>query len=549
MNFIDRWNATQMSYLEPLQPRGSDQADLRAAAAAIRKAVDPLGILTEPLRDAAEAQARAARAELYRLAKKAVMIDGALKPAAPAERGGAPTGVAVRVLRSAPRKLLAQEARASGKKTAPGEAQHEIQTQMELLIRHASYFVYIETQFFQSAFGEPSIEAFGDQGQRLWSGPMQYVMRDRGNRILAHAMGIGGNDQLLPHNPIAQALAERIAQAVRRDRQFHVYLVLPVHPEGRLDDIAILGQIHWTMQSLVFADRSLVNRVRRAIAARPLCKNIYSDAEWEAALRKAGEPAADGRPRYESVSEADWSKYLTLLNLRTCEVVGGAVRTEQVYVHSKLLIVDDMHVVVGSANINDRSLNGGRDSELAVMLMDTNKERKPMRDAVIHVNPLARKLRVDLWKKHLALAGGGNGIVQPAKELEKLIEWPAAAQTVRAIQKLAEDNLDEYHKIFSFVPWSDAEKRRGASIWPVHHGLNVDQIANKRKDAKEGKSDASAFMPFDTEFWQPSTKTPTGIKGYFTRLPTYWTSGENNHPDPISAMLLTRNGGTETNLG
>ncbi|MBQ0933690.1 hypothetical protein KAK11_00010 [Ideonella paludis] len=37
---------------------------------------------------------------------------------------------------------------------------------------------------------------------------------------------------------------------------------------------------------------------------------------------------------------------------------------------SSLLIVDDLVVIVGSANINDRSLHGGRDSELAVCITD-----------------------------------------------------------------------------------------------------------------------------------------------------------------------------------
>jgi len=36
--------------------------------------------------------------------------------------------------------------------------------------------------------------------------------------------------------------------------------------------------------------------------------------------------------------------------------------TEIIYVHSKLMIVDDKKVICGSANINDRSLLGNRDS-------------------------------------------------------------------------------------------------------------------------------------------------------------------------------------------
>lgn len=36
----------------------------------------------------------------------------------------------------------------------------------------------------------------------------------------------------------------------------------------------------------------------------------------------------------------------------------------QVYVHSKIMIVDDRYALIGSANINDRSLLGSRDSEV-----------------------------------------------------------------------------------------------------------------------------------------------------------------------------------------
>ena len=37
--------------------------------------------------------------------------------------------------------------------------------------------------------------------------------------------------------------------------------------------------------------------------------------------------------------------------------------TEQIYIHSKAMVVDDEVALVGSSNINDRSLLGMRDSE------------------------------------------------------------------------------------------------------------------------------------------------------------------------------------------
>lgn len=38
--------------------------------------------------------------------------------------------------------------------------------------------------------------------------------------------------------------------------------------------------------------------------------------------------------------------------------------TELIYIHCKLMIVDDRFVIIGSANINDRSQAGNRDSEV-----------------------------------------------------------------------------------------------------------------------------------------------------------------------------------------
>lgn len=37
-----------------------------------------------------------------------------------------------------------------------------------------------------------------------------------------------------------------------------------------------------------------------------------------------------------------------------------------VYVHAKGMVVDDEYVIIGSANINQRSMDGSRDTEIAM---------------------------------------------------------------------------------------------------------------------------------------------------------------------------------------
>jgi len=43
-----------------------------------------------------------------------------------------------------------------------------------------------------------------------------------------------------------------------------------------------------------------------------------------------------------------------------------------VYIHSKVMIVDDRRVIMGSANLNDRSQKGNGDSEIALVVEDTD---------------------------------------------------------------------------------------------------------------------------------------------------------------------------------
>lgn len=73
---------------------------------------------------------------------------------------------------------------------------------------------------------------------------------------------------------------------------------------------------------------------------------------------------------YEQIKKlgVDPFDYITFYGLRTHGRIDNKSLpvTEIVYVHSKLMIVDDKFVILGSANINDRSLLGSRDSEIGV---------------------------------------------------------------------------------------------------------------------------------------------------------------------------------------
>ncbi|KAK1531639.1 hypothetical protein CPAR01_11288 [Colletotrichum paranaense] len=76
---------------------------------------------------------------------------------------------------------------------------------------------------------------------------------------------------------------------------------------------------------------------------------------------------------------------------------------EELYIHSKLLIVDDRIVVCGSSNLNDRSQLGYHDSELSIVMEDTKRVPSTMDGKPYEAGWHATSLRRYLWREHLGL--------------------------------------------------------------------------------------------------------------------------------------------------
>jgi phospholipase D1/2 len=63
-----------------------------------------------------------------------------------------------------------------------------------------------------------------------------------------------------------------------------------------------------------------------------------------------------------------------------------------------MILVDDEVVLVGSANINDRSMLGFRDSEIAVIIRDQNKTVSIMNGQPHEASKFAKNLRMELFR-------------------------------------------------------------------------------------------------------------------------------------------------------
>lgn len=146
----------------------------------------------------------------------------------------------------------------------------------------------------------------------------------------------------------------------------------------------------------------------------------------------------EGNSEYEDVDIERCQEFVPLLNLRNWLQLGSSYVTEQIYVHSKTMVVDDLYAIIGSANINDRSLLGERDSELAVLVCDEETHRADVNGVGSNqvVRKFAHQLRIDLWNKIF----GFSDKTRPAVELRKAVEQPGAKNSWKLIQQRAEFN-------------------------------------------------------------------------------------------------------------
>ncbi|KAF8916964.1 hypothetical protein CPB85DRAFT_1453067 [Mucidula mucida] len=106
------------------------------------------------------------------------------------------------------------------------------------------------------------------------------------------------------------------------------------------------------------------------------------------------------RLRKEGIDPDD---YISVFSLRNWGKLRDVLTTEQVYIHGKVCIVDDRLAIIGSANINERSQRGDRDSELAAVIRDTDMIDCTMAGKPFKVGRFAHTLRVRLMKEHAGI--------------------------------------------------------------------------------------------------------------------------------------------------
>jgi len=219
-----------------------------------------------------------------------------------------------------------------------------IQRQYVNLIRKANSFIYMENQYF-----------------------------------LGSAFAWLEDQHVLSHHIIPIEIVEKIISKLEVQENFHVYITIPMYPEGDPTSTPSQEIIHWQFRTM----EMMYKRLWRALDRLGL-DNHPTDFLSFYCLGKRESP--------EEVPE-------DLLDAPAgsgAEIVRESLR-HPIYVHSKLMIVDDEYIIVGSANINQRSMGGNRDSEICIGAFQPSciYENGVVPRGAIHT------FRLALWSAHL----------------------------------------------------------------------------------------------------------------------------------------------------
>ncbi|KAG2382828.1 hypothetical protein C9374_004795 [Naegleria lovaniensis] len=261
---------------------------------------------------------------------------------------------------------------------------------------------------------------------------------------------IGGTAGGYVRNAVPLFIARKVIDKMKRGEVFRVYIVMPVHPEGDIAVNSVQQLMKYQYKTINRSTTSLYSIIKQEMPEATdemieqyivfLCLRNYGfmnnndyveyakskkfydsddesdeDDDSDEKIFKGSRKSKHSREEKKGMSSDEYSSEEedktgrdTKKKKRTASFVdsiptGKRAVTELVYVHSKLLIVDDRHCIIGSANINDRSMLGNRDSEIAVVVSDKTFVASRMNGRPYKAGKFAFTLRVRLWKEHLGL--------------------------------------------------------------------------------------------------------------------------------------------------
>ncbi|KAI9755279.1 MAG: hypothetical protein M4579_004344 [Chaenotheca gracillima] len=239
-------------------------------------------------------------------------------------------------------------------------------------------------------------------------------------------------------NLIGDALVERIIRAARNNEDWRAMILIPLMPG---------------FQNTVDSQDGTSVRLIMQCQYRSICR---------------GESSIFGRLRAQDIEPED---YIQFYSLRTWGKIGPnkMLVTEQLYIHAKCMIVDDRIAIIGSANINERSMLGLRDSECAAIVRDTDMMWSTMNGEPYRVGNFPHSLRMRLMREHLGL------------DVDEIMEEERQQENKNHEEDWERDMDDIYHPEAASPELSAKDKETEKNIISAHLKAQ-DELLAKSED-------------------------------------------------------------------
>lgn len=246
-------------------------------------------------------------------------------------------------------------------------------------IRRAKNFIYIENQYFLgSSFGWKSDDI---------------KVEDVGALHL-----------------IPKELSLKIVSKIKAGEKFTVYVVVPMWPEGIPESASVQAILDWQRRTMEMMYKDIIDALQEKGLEDDPRDYLTFFCLGNREVKRGGEFEPSEAPEPES-------------NYHKAQ----QARRFMIYVHAKMMIVDDEYIIVGSANINQRSMDGARDTEIAMGAYQPHHitTRTPAWGEV-------HGFRMALWYEHLGM-------------LDDTFQHPQTTECVKKVNKIA----DKYWDLFA----------------------------------------------------------------------------------------------------
>ncbi|XP_047095549.1 phospholipase D gamma 1-like [Lolium rigidum] len=241
-------------------------------------------------------------------------------------------------------------------------------------IRAAQHFIYIENQYF-----------------------------------IGSSFNWDSNKDIGANNLVPIEIALKIANKIKANERFSAYIVVPMWPEGNPTGAPTQRILYWQNKTM----QMMYETIYRALKEVGL-DEIYEPQDY-LNFFCLGNREVDDNPSTPSTGN-------------TPQEQARKNRRFMVYVHSKGMIVDDEYVIIGSANINQRSMEGIRDTEIA---MGAYQPQYTWANKISAPRGQIYGYRMSLWAEHIGV-------------IEEDFNYPESLECMRRVRRLGEHNWEQF---------------------------------------------------------------------------------------------------------